>query len=191
MYVASNTGVDNLGIRLQYSLDGGRTFTSLQMVLTNVPNLFLATIPTQTLGTLVQYYVEGIDQAGIQRRNPFTSPDSLFSFRYGEGDTSRLLAKPIPLVVPTTFVLYQNYPNPFNPSTTIQFYSPDLTDGEVVVYNVLGEKVVTIFSGRIHPGNNYVFWKPGVKGEAVASGVYFYQLRTPTFLDTKRMLLIK
>jgi len=190
-YVASNTGVDNLGIRLQYSLEGSRTFTSLQVVPTNIPNLFLATIPQQPLGTLVQYYIEGVDQAGIQRRNPVTSPDSLFSFRYGEGDTSRIQAKPIPLVVPSTFVLYQNYPNPFNPSTTIQFYSPVFTDAEVIIYNVLGEKVKTVFSGRIHPGNNFVFWKPGLVDKPVASGIYFYQLRTATFLDTKRMLLIK
>lgn len=190
-YVASNTGVDNLAIRLRYSLDGGKTFTSLQMAPTNVPGLFLATIPTKTLGTLIQYYIEGIDQGGIQRRSPFTSPDSVFSFRYGAGDTTRLTAKPIPVTVPTGFLLYQNYPNPFNPSTTIQFYSPDFTDGEVVVYNVLGEKVATIFSGRIHAGNNFVLWKPGGNGEAAASGVYFYQLRTPTFSNTKRMLLIK
>jgi subtilisin family serine protease len=195
-YVASNTGVDNFGIRLQYSLDGGRTFTSLQMMPTNVPSLFVATIPARTLGTLVRYYIEGIDQAGIQRRNPFTSPDSLFSFRYGEGDTSRLQAKPISLTVPTTFFLYQNYPNPFNPSTTIQFYSPEYTDAEIAIYNVLGEKVETIHVSA-HPGINGAVWHPGepVKKrpihKSVGSGVYFYQLRAGTFSDTKRMLLIK
>jgi serine protease AprX len=190
-YAASNTGVDNLGIHLPYSLDGGKTFTSLQMMPTDTPNLFLATIPMQVLGTLVQYYIEGIDQAGIRRSNPFTAPDSLFSFRYGEGDTSQLASEPKPPTIPPGFLLYQNYPNPLNPSTTIQFYSPDFTDGEVVIYNVLGEKVKTVFSGRIHPGNNFVFWKPGLTDQSVASGVYFYQLRTPTFTDTKRMLLIK
>jgi serine protease AprX len=190
-YAASNTGVDNLGIHLPYSLDGGKTFTSLQMMPTDTPNLFLATIPMQVLGTLVQYYIEGIDQAGIRRSSPFTAPDSLFSFRYGEGDTSQLASEPKPPTIPSGFLLYQNYPNPLNPSTTIQFYSPDFTDGEVVIYNVLGEKVKTVFSGRIHPGNNFVFWKPGLTDQSVASGVYFYQLRTPTFTDTKRMLLIK
>jgi subtilisin family serine protease len=191
-YAASKSGVDNLGFRLLYSLDGGKTFASLPMLPTDTANLFLATVPTQAPGTPVQYYIEGIDQAGIQRRSPPTSPDSLFSFRYGEGDTSRLQAKPIPTTVPTTFVLYQNYPNPFNPSTTIQFYSPEFTDGEVVIYNVLGEKVKTITPlGGIKAGNNFVVWEPGLADEPAASGVYFYQLRTPAFTDTKRMLLIK
>jgi serine protease AprX len=190
-FTASNTGVDNLGVHLLYSLDGGKTLDSLQMMPTDTPNLFLATIPTQTLGTLVRYYIEGIDQAGIRRSSPFTAPDSLFSFRYGEGDTSQLRSEPKPPTIPSGFLLYQNYPNPFNPSTTIQFYSPDFIEGEVVIYNVLGERVKTVFSGRIHPGNNFVFWKPGLTDQSVASGVYFYQLRTPTFTDTKRMLLIK
>jgi serine protease AprX len=190
-YAASNTGVDNLGVYLLYSLDGGKTLDSLQMMPTNTPKLFLAAIPVQAQGTLVQYYIEGIDQAGIQRSSPSTAPDSLFSFRYGDGDTSQLTSEPRPPTIPSGFVLYQNYPNPFNPTTTIQFYSPDFTDGEVVIYNVLGEKVKTVFSGRIHPGNNFVFWKPGLTDQSVASGVYFYQLRTPTFTDTKRMLLIK
>jgi serine protease AprX len=190
-YAASNTGVDNLGVHLLYSLDGGKTLDSLQMMPTNTPSLFLATIPVQALGTLVRYYIEGIDQAGIRRSSPPTAPDSLFSFRYGEGDTSQLTSEPRPPTIPSGFLLYQNYPNPFNPSTTIQFYSPDFTDGEVVVYNVLGEKVETVFSGTVHPGNNFVFWKPGLAGKPVASGVYFYQLRTPAFTDTKRMLLIK
>jgi hypothetical protein len=190
-YAASNAGVDNLGVYLLYSLDGGKTLDSLQMMPTNAPNLFLAGIPVQALGTLVEYYIRGIDHAGIRRSSPSTAPDSLFSFRYGEGDTNQLTSEPKPPTIPLGFLLYQNYPNPFNPSTTIQFYSPDFTDGEVVVYNVLGEKVETVFSGRIHPGNNFVFWKPGLADRSVASGVYFYELRTPTFTDTKRMLLIK
>jgi hypothetical protein len=161
------------------------------MMPTDAPNLFVATIPVQALGTLVWYYIEGVDQGATQRRSPFTAPDSLFSFQYGEGDTSQLTTEPKPPMIPSGFLLYQNYPNPFNPSTTIQFYSPGFTDGEVVIYNVLGEKVGTVFSGRIHPGNNFVFWKPDRADKPVASGVYFYQLRTPTFTDTKRMLLIK
>jgi serine protease AprX len=190
-YAASNTGVDNLGVHLLYSLDGGKTFASLQMMPTDAPNLFVAAIPVQALGTLVRYYIEGVDQAAIQRRSPLTAPDSLFSFQYGEGDTSQLTSEPKPPTIPSGFLLYQNYPNPFNPSTTIQFYSPGFTDGEVVIYNVLGEKVKTVFSGNIHPGNNFVFWKPNLADKPVASGVYFCQLRTRTFTDTKRMLLIK
>jgi len=187
-----STGVDNLGMRLQYSLDRGRTFTSLQMSPTNAPSQFLAVIPKQQLGTLVHYYIGGVDQGGIRRANPYNFPDSLFSFRYGDGDTSRLTSTPIPITIPVSFFLYQNYPNPFNPSTTIQFYSPQFADGEVAIFNTLAEKIKTVFSGRVHQGNNFARWDGrDEQGKRVASGVYFYRLRTQTFSETKRMLLIK
>jgi hypothetical protein len=193
IFAASNTAVDNLGIRLWYSLNDEKFLRFLQMMPTSVPNQFLAAIPKQPLGTLIRYYIDGIDQTGVVRRSPYNSPDSLFSFRYGEGDTSRLTSVPVPVTVPQDFFLYQNYPNPFNPSTWIQFYAPRPSDAEVVIYNALGQKIRTLsFSGRVHQGINGGEWN-GVDewGKQVPSGVYFYQLRTPTFSDTKRMLLIK
>lgn len=201
-YAASNTGVDNLGVRLYYSLDGGRTFSWVMMLPTTTPNLFLATIPQQPFGTLVRYYIEGIDHARIRRRSPYNAPDSLFSFRYGEGNTTPVAAKPLPVTIPSAFFLYQNYPNPFfakgksaiggNPSTTIQFYSPEFTTAEVSIYNVLGEKVKTIHDGEIHPGNNFFRWDGRDEtGRQAASGVYFYRVRTSTFSETKRMVLIR
>ena len=95
--------------------------------------------------------------------------------------------------IPSTFVLEQNYPNPFNPSTWIQFYSPHPSDAEVVIYNALGERIKTLFfSGGAHEGVNGKEWNGlDEQGKRVPSGVYFYQLRTSTFSDTKRMLLIK
>jgi hypothetical protein len=163
------------------------------MIPTSVPDQFLATIPKQPLGTLIRYYVDGIDQTGVVRKNPFNSPDSLFSFGYGEGDTSRLTSVPVPVTVPAGFFLYQNYPNPFNPSTWIQFYSPSPSNAEVVIYNALGQKIKTLcFSQGAHQGLNGREWKGTDEwGKRVPSGVYFYQLRTPTFSDTKRMILIK
>jgi serine protease AprX len=192
-YAASNVGVDELGIRLWYSVDHGQTFNSLRMIPTTEPNEFLATIPKQPLGAVIRYYVDGTDQAGVVRKNPYNSPDSLFSFRYGEGDTSRLTSVPVPVTVPVGFFLYQNYPNPFNPSTWIQFYSPHPSDAEVVIYNVLGQKIKTLFfSEGAHQGINGRAWDGTDEwGKRVPSGVYFYQLRTPTLSDTKRMLLIK
>ncbi len=191
-YAASNAGVDNLGIQLQYSLDRGKTFASLLMSATTTPNQFLAKIPKQPLGIAVQYYIEGADKRGIHRASPYNAPDSLFLFRYGEGDTNRLTSAPISTTVPSDFFLYQNYPNPFNPSTTIQFYSPEFTDAEVAIYNTLGEKVKTVFSGKAHQGNNFTSWDGrNERGNRVASGVYFYRLRTPTLSLTKRLLLIR
>jgi serine protease AprX len=200
-YAASNVGVDSWHIRLWYSVDGGKTFSSTPMLPTTTPNLFLDTIPKQQLGTVLHYYVEGQDLAGVHRTSPYNAPDSLFSFRYGEGDTSRITSKPLPEEirpeVPASFSLYQNFPNPFpTPSyltTNICIWSPEFSYAEIIIYNVLGERVRTLFSGEIEPGNPPPFVWDGSddRGKKVASGVYFYQLRTPKFSDIKRMLFVK
>jgi len=190
-YAASKAGVDNFSMRVHYSLDGGRSFSSAVLHPTSTPNLFQATIPPYPIGTVIHYYIEGADQEGVRRSNPYNAPAALFSFAYGEGDTSRVAAEPMPIEVPTEFVLYQNYPNPFNPSTRIRVYAPDYADAELIIYNSLGEKVRS-YPWRVHPGTNSREWDGRDEtGRRVSSGVYYYQFRTSTFTETKHMVLIK
>ncbi len=88
---------------------------------------------------------------------------------------------------PTTFSLYQNYPNPFNPNTTIKF---DLAkDGHVSlkIYDVLGNQVADLIEEEKTAGKYSVSFSAG----HLSSGVYFYRLVTPTFTDTKKMVLLK
>jgi len=73
---------------------------------------------------------------------------------------------------PRSAVLYQNYPNPFNPSTVISWQLAINSHVELSVYNLLGQKMVTLFSGNMNAGNHsYRF-----NGKDLASGIYFYQL---------------
>ena len=91
----------------------------------------------------------------------------------------------IPL--PVAFNLSQNYPNPFNPSTTIGYQLAESGKVTLNIYNILGRKVATLI-------NEY---KPIGKYEVefnttnLPSGVYFYQLKAGSFVDTKKMLLLK
>lgn len=89
--------------------------------------------------------------------------------------------------VPSTVVLTQNYPNPFNPTTTIGYYVPKRGDVSLTVYNVLGEKVATLYSGFQTPGNHTAFFD----GADLASGVYFYELRAGNVAITKKLVLMK
>ncbi len=105
------------------------------------------------------------------------------------------------------FVLYQNYPNPFNPSTKIKFTIPqspllrgDGRSGLVTlkVYDVLGNEIATLVNEEKPAGTYEVEFNlpAGRQGPASsikypASGVYFYQLKTESFIQTKKMLLIK
>jgi hypothetical protein len=97
--------------------------------------------------------------------------------------------------IPMTALLKQNYPNPFNPTTTIQYQIPrqidggQATAGRVVlkIYNLLGQEVATLVDEIQEPGFRSVVWNAG----DVASGVYFYRLQTSSFVQTRKMLLLR
>ena len=95
-------------------------------------------------------------------------------------------------MLPELFSLEQNYPNPFNPTTAITFALSATADVELDVYNALGQRVITIFEGTLGAGNHQVVWNgTDASGAAVASGVYFYRLSTPSGAQSKKMLLLK
>ncbi len=88
---------------------------------------------------------------------------------------------------PDSFVLKQNYPNPFNPSTNITFVLPKSAKVQLTVYNMLGQKVETLIDGNLTSGSHTVRFE----ASNLSSGIYIYQLRTPTTSLTKRMVLVK
>jgi len=88
---------------------------------------------------------------------------------------------------PTSFVLAQNYPNPFNPTTQINYSIPQRGFVTLTVYNVLGQKVETLFSGYQNAGN----YQATFNAIKYASGVYFYRLQTGSLTMTKKMMLLK
>jgi hypothetical protein len=94
--------------------------------------------------------------------------------------------------VPEEFVLEQNYPNPFNPTTTIRFTVANPTELSLVIYNSLGQKVKTLYQGQVNAGVKQITWDAtNESGLRVASGMYFYQLRSAELIQTRRMILIK
>jgi hypothetical protein len=94
--------------------------------------------------------------------------------------------------VPSSHRLDQNRPNPFNAHTTISFDLPDPGLTRLDVYNILGRKVVTLLDRHLPAGNHEVTWDGrGSNGDDCSSGVYFYRMRTSSFTETRRMLLLK
>jgi bacillopeptidase F (M6 metalloprotease family) len=83
--------------------------------------------------------------------------------------------------------LLQNRPNPFNPTTTIQFSLSKAGPASVVVYDVTGRKVVTLLDQQKGAGQHSITFN----ASGVASGVYFYRLRTPGFEQTRKMVILK
>ncbi len=91
-----------------------------------------------------------------------------------------------------TFELDQNYPNPFNANTNIFFSLDAPSRVELVVYNILGEKVRTLVSEERAAGAHEVaFDGRDNKGKSLSSGVYFYKLNAGDRVVTKQMMLVK
>ena len=91
------------------------------------------------------------------------------------------------IFMPGEFALYQNYPNPFNPNTVIGYQLP--VNGKVTlrVFDILGREIITLVNEE-KPSGTYEVEFNAAK---FASGVYFYQLKTGNYMDTKKMVLIK
>lgn len=90
--------------------------------------------------------------------------------------------------LPKKFALQGNYPNPFNPSTRIVFDIPKQTTVSLTIYNALGAEVAAVLDQAVYqPGTHEVSFN----GSNMASGVYFYRLRTPEFNSVKKMVLLK
>lgn len=94
---------------------------------------------------------------------------------------------------PLDFSLGQNYPNPFNPETTIRYSLPqNVKYVNINIYNVLGQKVRTLFQGPQPVGQHSLKWNGrDDSGRLVSSGVYFYQLKTAAFLQTRKMIFMR
>ena len=94
--------------------------------------------------------------------------------------------------MPTEFALHENYPNPFNPSTTLRFDLPELSDVNVIIYNMLGQEVKTFNMQNISAGHHSIKWNAtNDLGDPVSAGVYLYQLQTKDFVKTRKMILLK
>jgi predicted outer membrane repeat protein len=93
--------------------------------------------------------------------------------------------------VPKQFELSQNYPNPFNPRTIINYELPSTSQVELSIYNLIGQKVVTLVSGKQQAGKHQIEWD----ASGFASGVYFYRLnaksKTQSVVQTRKLVLLK
>jgi flagellar hook assembly protein FlgD len=95
-------------------------------------------------------------------------------------------------VTPNRFKLYKNYPNPFNPSTNLKFDLPEAGVVKLNIYNVLGQKVATVYDGNLKAGQHIMTWSgKDVSGGLVATGVYFFRLETEKHVAVRKMVMLK
>ncbi|MGB8658411.1 MAG: T9SS type A sorting domain-containing protein [Candidatus Zixiibacteriota bacterium] len=94
--------------------------------------------------------------------------------------------------IPRSYDLLQNYPNPFNPETQIRYDLPVPGHVELAVYNVLGQRVRLLVDQVQDAGRKSAVWDgKNQDGQDVASGIYFYKVKTDSFEKTKKMVLLR
>ncbi len=90
------------------------------------------------------------------------------------------------------FALRPNYPNPFNPETIIRYQLARTTEVKLEIYNLVGQKLTTLVDKKLSSGAHSVTWHGlDALGRPVASGVYIYRLQTDSFVESKKMLLLR
>ncbi|MDZ7318709.1 MAG: T9SS type A sorting domain-containing protein [candidate division KSB1 bacterium] len=91
-----------------------------------------------------------------------------------------------------TYELKQNYPNPFNPATTIRYRIAKNGPVELVIYNMMGQKIRTLVKEVQSAGVHLAQWDGrNNQGQLVGSGVYFYSLKAGDFTHTRKMILLR
>lgn len=156
------TGTDSLGVFL-FS-DDGDSLGSRNDGLTNL-NIHSLTIDNNN------YVYAGTDN-GVWRR-PLLEITSVEEEQTDE--------------IPTEFWLSQNYPNPFNPQTSIQYAVSNRQFVSLKVYDILGNEIETLVNEEKPKGSYEVTWHAA----NLPSGVYFYQLKAGSYVETKKMILMK
>lgn len=91
------------------------------------------------------------------------------------------------LLTPSYYELYQNYPNPFNPTTTIRYAVKENNNVKLEIFNILGQRIKTIINEYKQAGEySFVFNAGGL-----ASGVYIYRIESGTYVNSKKMIILK
>jgi len=120
-------------------------------------------------------YVEAFDQSG---NSTIDSMDVYFNNGISSVND---------LVTPNKFALHQNYPNPFNPVTDIKYVIGSNQFVQLKVYDVLGRLAATLVNEFKPAGIYEIKWN----AEGSSSGVYFYQLKTDEFIETRKMIYLR
>jgi hypothetical protein len=146
-------------------------------------------IPAQTDSTEIFYYISASSNSGRTIAKPLVAPDGFYKFVVENSVTD--IADSFQ---PEEFYLYQNYPNPFNPVTSIQYAIGSLPEGkagrqfvQLKVYDILGNEVATLVNEEKLAGEYEIEFD----GSGLTSGIYFYKLRASSYIQIKKMLLIK
>ena len=180
----NNYAVDPSTVEINYSVDGPDYVQQNMSFEGTFKYNFV--LPTFNDGDSVEFYFTYSDSSGTNYREP---SDRNYMFTYGG---KFVTLTPEINNVPTSYVLSQNYPNPFNGQTKINFVSSGKQSAELIVYDILGQKIRILFNSVPGVGLNTISWDgKNEDGLGVSSGVYYYVLKIGEDYFSKKMVLLK
>ncbi|NGP89160.1 T9SS type A sorting domain-containing protein [Fodinibius halophilus] len=180
-------------VRMKVKNSSSETVAGLEIEVKDVPKWMTFTSPSAIIGDLkggkkatASFSFEIDKEAPVQEK---------VTLRFvAKNKDSYSWGKEISLSVeaPTELKLNQNYPNPFNPTTTINYELPVQMDVTVQIYNILGQRVITLVNEIQEAGSQTVKWN----ASRFASGMYFYRIIADApskkkIIEDKKMMLIK
>jgi len=188
--VVSKFGLNPASVNIHYAIGASSSYDSIPMSLDSTmffqgSGRYKIALPYETLGTIVKFYITASDSASQAYQSPAAVLGTVWQLAYGTTDVRSFV------LVPKKFDLMQNYPNPFNPTTKITFDLPQREHVNIIVYNVLGEKVATLLDEIVEAGTATTRAPVVFAAANLPSGVYFYRIVTPSFIATKKMLLLR
>ncbi len=210
---AANANISGLGIGLPY--DG--TWPALVPLVYSNNN---GSIPIQTDGNLVSVYWKNLNDTYQSETIMFTENSRAFRwttsieptkisisrndfiFQLPEGSilidvkAAQIDYSPTstddPTIPVTTPVLNNAYPNPFNPETSISYSLPKSSTVTIEVYNAKGQLIRTLVNETRAAGNHNIVWNgTDNNNHPVSSGIYFYKMRSDSYVSTKKMVMMK
>jgi len=144
-------------------------------------------IPGPSADAVCEYYITVSDASGRQEGMPRTAPATTYAFSHRAGTSSVDDGMPVPAAQ-----LNRNYPNPFNPNTTFSFELKVADHAELVILDARGHRVRTLVDSQLPAGSHELRWDgTDGQGRKLASGVYYYRLRTAGLQYTRAATLIK
>lgn len=207
MFASQNIVVGDSGVILRSSDNGASWLRQASGTVARLHHAQYSVLPSKIYcvgdgGTILKTTDDGATW-GRQQSGTTRNLNSVFSyisdeFGWAAGDSGTILhttdgGGPITevsesdLQLPVAATLGQNFPNPFNPTTTIEFSLPH---GEFVmlsIFNILGETVATLVSENLPAGIHHATWN----AQGSPSGIYFYRLRSATFIKSKKVVLLR
>jgi hypothetical protein len=187
--IEANAGI--AGAVLYWTADPGVGYQSVGMEISG-DDAYSVSIPGQSYGTRVYYYIEALSKDGKTMRKPMVAPDWTYNFLIHEDGVTPVLSEPIAGNRPNQFVLIQNYPNPFNSSTSIRYQITGATKVNIKIYNALGQLVRTLVTDHKPACKHSVVWDgKNDFGQIVVSGIYICRLQVDNETQSKKMIFIK